>query len=116
MRHIESRIQQQCVSWFRLQFPKLSLLLFAIPNGGARSRIEASIMKGEGVTAGVADIILLHPNTAYHALCIEFKTPKGRQQDSQRKWQKAVESNGYKYAIIRSFNEFRELICNYFME
>lgn len=48
-----------CVGWFRLQYPAVGKLLFAVPNGGARSRTEAAIMKAEGVTAGVTDLILL---------------------------------------------------------
>ena len=51
-RHIESRLQQQCVAWFRLQHRSLAPLLFAVPNGGARRLREAQIMKAEGVTAG----------------------------------------------------------------
>lgn len=73
-RHIESQIQQSCVKWFRLQFPEIGLLLFAVPNGGARNKREAGILKGEGVTAGVADMILLKPSGGFASLCIEFKT------------------------------------------
>ena len=54
-RHLESQLQRQCVAWFRLQYPKHARLLFAVPNGGGRSRIEAAIMKAEGVTAGVSE-------------------------------------------------------------
>lgn len=79
MRHIESQIQQNCVTWFRLQYPKIGRLLFAVPNGGARNAREAAIMKGEGVTAGVADLILLYPSGGFHSLCIEFKTPQQKQ-------------------------------------
>lgn len=50
MRHIESQIQKDCVTWFRLQYPKIGRLLFAVPNGGARNAKEAAIMKGEGLT------------------------------------------------------------------
>lgn len=71
MRHIESQIQKDCVTWFRLQYPKIGRLLFAVPNGGARNAKEAAIMKGEGVTAGVADLILLYPSGGFHSLCIE---------------------------------------------
>lgn len=113
MRHLESQIQQSCVKWFTLQFPRLRPLLFAVPNGGARNRIEAGIMKGEGVTAGVADMLLLYPNRLHHGLCIEFKTPKGRQQDSQKRWQRFVELAGYRYCIVRSFEEFQKLIFDY---
>ncbi|MCM1379546.1 MAG: VRR-NUC domain-containing protein [Prevotella sp.] len=112
-RHIESDIQKNCVKWFRLQYPKLATLLFAVPNGGARNKTEAGIMKGEGVTAGVSDLIFLFPNSKYHALCIEMKTPKGTQQDSQKQWQQKVEAAGYKYIICRSFEEFQSSIWSY---
>ena len=113
MRHIESIIQQNCVKWFRLQYPKLALLLFAVPNGGARRRIEGGIMKAEGVTRGVSDLLLLFPAKHYHGLCIEMKTEKGKQQPSQKIWQRAVEDAGYKYIICRSFEDFMEQINGY---
>lgn len=113
MQHIESQIQQSCFKWFRLQFPDLAMLMFAVPNGGSRRRIEAKIMKAEGVTAGVADVLFLYPNSEHHGLCIEFKTNKGRQQPSQKQFQQAVEAQGYKYAIVRSIEEFIELVKNY---
>lgn len=106
MRHVESIIQQNCVKWFRLQYPKLALLLFAVPNGGARRRIEGAIMKAEGVTKGVSDLLLLFPAKHYHGLCIEMKTEKGKQQPSQKIWQRAVEDAGFKYIICRSFDDF----------
>ena len=113
MRHIESGIQKTCVAWFRFQYPKLVLNLIAIPNGGARSRIEAAIMKGEGVTAGAADIGLFYPAKGYHGLFIEMKTPKGKQQPSQKAWQQAVEVVGYKYVVCRSFEDFETEINAY---
>lgn len=113
MRHLESIIQQNCVKWFRLQYPKLSLLLFAVPNGGARRRIEGAIMKSEGVTRGVADLLLLWPSKGVHGLCIEMKTDKGKQQPSQKIWQRAVEDAGYKYIICRSFEDFKSEIDAY---
>ena len=113
MRHIESQIQQVAVSWFRLQFPHLAPLLFAVPNGGRRNLMEAAIMKGEGVTAGVSDLLLLVPNGEYHGLCIEMKTDSGRQNDNQKKWQKKVEGQDYKYIVCRSFDEFRTEVCRY---
>lgn len=116
MRHVESRIQVSCVSWFRLQYPKMARLLFAVPNGGMRGKVEASIMKGEGVVAGVADLLLLVPTSKHHGLCIEMKTSKGRQQDSQKAWQEAVEGQGYKYIICRSLDEFMAQIRAYLEE
>lgn len=113
MRHIESKIQQAAVTWYRLQFPHLAELLFAVPNGGRRNLREAAIMKGEGVTAGVADLLLLIPNGEYHGLAIEMKTDTGRQNQNQKHWQKKVESQGYLYIVCRSFDEFRTQVCRY---
>lgn len=113
MNHNESLIQKQCVTWFRLQYADIALLLFAVPNGGGRSRIEAAIMKGEGVTAGVADLLLLRPNSEHHGLCIEMKTAKGKQQDSQKRFQRKVEAYGYRYEIVRSLDEFMNVIRDY---
>lgn len=107
-RHIESTLQQECVKWFRLQYPRFEKVLFAIPNGGARSNIEAGILKAEGVTPGVADLILLLQRGRHNALCIEMKTEArgSKQNDNQRAWQKAVEENGSKYIVCRTIDEF----------
>ena len=83
MRHQESIIQQTCVRWFRMKYPQLALLLFAVPNGGARLRSEAAIMKAEGTMKGVADLLLLFPAKRFHGLCIEMKTR--RADNSHRK-------------------------------
>lgn len=109
-RHQESELQRNCVMWFRLQYPNIRLNLFAVPNGGARTPVEGAIMKGEGVTAGVADLILLFPAHGYHALCIEMKTPTGSQRPTQKQWQAAVEATGNKYVIVRSLDEFVDLV------
>lgn len=113
MRHDESRIQTACVKWFRLQYPHLALNCFAVPNGGQRGKFEAKIMKGEGVTAGVADLLLLVPSKGYHGLAIEMKTAEGRQRDTQKAWQKAVEQVGYKYVLCRSIESFIAQVNDY---
>lgn len=109
-RHIESQIQRSCKRWFDYQYSQLAPLLFAVPNGGQRNAREAAIMKAEGVTAGVADMILLIPRYGYSSLCIEFKTKTGRQTRTQKDWQKAAELNGAKYIIVRCFEEFVQSI------
>lgn len=106
-------MQIACVRWFRYQHPRLARLLFAVPNGGARNAVTASILKAEGVVAGVADLLLLVPSGDSHGLAIEMKTPKGRQSDSQREWQNEVEAQGYTYAVARSFDDFRRIVSDY---
>ncbi len=110
----EHRIQCACVRWFSLQYPRLHGRLFAVPNGGRRDAVTAAKLKAEGVIPGVADLILLKSNRCYGALLIEMKTLKGRQRDSQKKWQKIVcADNEYKYVVCRSFDDFRNIINNY---
>lgn len=109
----EHLIQCSCVKWFRLQHPHLRHNLFAIPNGGYRSKTTAGKMKAEGVLAGVSDLILLKPNAHYHALLIEMKTRTGRQADSQREWQRLIEADGYKYIVCRSLDDFMREINEY---
>ena len=113
----EHRIQVSCVRWFRMKYPHLSPRLFAVPNGGRRDGITGARLKEEGVLAGVADLILLVPNADYHALLIEMKTPKGRQSESQRAWQRAVAGNDdYLYVVVRSLEEFIKVIEEYLQE
>ena len=114
-RHQESTLQKTCVAWFRSQYPDHALMLFAVPNGGGRSRIEGAVMKGEGVTAGVADLILLEARGGYGSLCIEMKTrEKGsKQRPSQKVWQEAAERAGNRYVVVRSFEAFRALVSEY---
>ena len=105
--------QVACVSWFRLQYPKLSRLLFAVPNGGKRDHITAGKLKAEGAVAGVADLLLLVPSATYHGLAIEMKTIEGAQREAQKLWQQAVEAQGYKYVVCRSLDSFMEIVKSY---
>lgn len=114
-KHLESRLQRDCVAWFRLQYPKHALMLFAVPNGGGRSRVEASIMKAEGVTAGVADLILLEARGGFGSLCIEMKTSSSssRQSVKQKEWQRQAEANGNRYVVCRTLEQFRATVGEY---
>lgn len=115
-RHPEHQLQTACFKWFNLQYPEFRGLLFAVPNGGGRSRIEGALLKAEGVVAGVADMLLLVPSKGYAGLCIEFKaaTKTARQSEAQKNWERLINKHGvYKYTIVRTFEEFRTLIYNY---
>lgn len=111
----EHDLQVDCVRWFSLQYPSLRGRLFAVPNGGHRSKTEAARLKAEGVVAGVSDLILLKSNHQYGALLIEMKTTarNSRQSDRQKEWQKTITSLGeYKYVVCRTLDDFmREVRC-----
>ena len=113
MRHTESKIQIAAVRWFDYQYPALSRCLIAVPNGGARNKREAGIMKAEGVRAGAADLILLTPRGGFGSLCVEMKTKTGKQSTKQKEWQKQAENAGNKYVVCRSVEEFASIISDY---
>ncbi|MDE5858547.1 MAG: VRR-NUC domain-containing protein [Muribaculaceae bacterium] len=115
-RDIEHQIQVACVNWFNLQYPMLRGCLIAVPNGGRRDAVTGARLKAEGATAGVSDLILFHRCKESGALLIEMKTPTGRQSTEQKQWQKVVESQGYKYVVCRSLDEFMRVINTYIRE
>lgn len=109
----EHKLQCACVRWFRLKFPKLRNILFAVPNGGRRDAVTGAKLKEEGATSGVSDLILLRSNRFYGALCVEMKKPGGYQSPAQKEWQKEVEAMGNKYVVCRSLDEFMKVVTDY---
>lgn len=115
----ESKIQHICVTWFRLTFPHVANLLFAVPNGGWRGARAGAQMVYEGQVKGVADLILLFPSGGKSSLCIEMKVPKkkgsraGRQSDEQKSWQTLVERYGSCYVVCRGLIDFIKAVCIY---
>lgn len=122
MSHDEDRIQKACITWFKYQHPDKALLLFHVNNeaymGHGRSQAERERAghraKEMGVVPGVADLLFLYPGArGEHGLCIEMKTNKGRQSDSQKTWQASVEAAGYAYKVCRSLDNFQDIINQY---
>lgn len=109
----EHNLQVACCKWFRLQYPKYSRLLFAIPNGGGRSKAEAGKLKAEGVVAGVADLCLAIPRNGFAALYVEMKKSDGKQQTNQKEWQKDCEAVGNRYVVCKSLEEFINAVKSY---
>lgn len=117
----ESAIQMSCVQWLWQAHPETRGLYIAIPNENSRSGelskkaqlLTGAIRKNMGVTPGVADTALFMQRGLYGALFIEFKTEKGLQSKAQEWWQDAVQFQGYKYVVVRSLEQFKEVIEEY---
>ena len=112
----EHSLQSVCVRWFRMQYPSMAYMLIAVPNAARRNAVQARILKEEGMLAGVADLLLLVPRSGYGCLCIEMKTTKGRQSESQKAWQVEAEANGNLYVVCRDFFDFKMRVTNYLNE
>jgi len=118
-------LQISCVKWFDYSYPKLKLNLFSIPNEGARTVANGARMKAQGRRAGTADMFLSIPQypkgcTAWKdggifGIFIEFKFGKGKQSESQLAFERAVTKQGYQYAVISDFDQFKNLIESYLL-
>ena len=122
MRHDEHNIQVAFVRIFRMQYPTLRSLLFAVPNGAKLSgtplqRAKAwKRLEAEGALPGAADLFLAVPSGDLCGLFIEMKTQKGRQSETQKAFETAVVGKGYGYAVPRSVDEALRVVGQYLKE
>lgn len=104
----EDQLQAKCTQWFDHEYPGLRRTLFAVPNGGLRDKRTANLLLATGVKRGVSDLIfVMHHQVVF----IEMKTPTGTQSDEQIDFQAKVEARGHLYFIVRTFEQFKQLIC-----
>ena len=118
MTHPEDTLQESCVLWWDLTFnshPEIKCLLHHSPNGGFRNPREAARFKRMGTRAGFPDLLLCMKsgNGKYIGLFMELKAGKNTQTDLQKLYQQAVEAQGYKYVVVRSFIEFKQTVEDY---
>ena len=103
----ETEIQANCYQWFRNLHPQLRGLLYAVPNGGRRTKREAAIMKATGTVAGI-------PDMQFHYLKLthffELKLGDGNPSKEQIFIHEQLRKQGFKVYIIRRPAEFRTII------
>lgn len=112
-RSLEHALQCRCVRWFRLSHSDMVHNLFAVPNGGYRTKTTAALMKAEGQLSGVADLILLKRKGQCGALLLEAKIKGNYQSPTQKEWQKRIEADGYEYRVFHTLDEFMEIVTEY---
>lgn len=126
MKHKESDLQIRCVKWFRYQWPAFARLLEHPHNeGNGLNRKQQAIANAEGVTKGVADLILHVPSFGmecgdmvqglYYSLAIEMKTQTGTQSAEQKEWQRLFQAAGGLYIIVRSYDDFVATVTKYML-
>lgn len=82
------------------------VIIWAVPNGGLRTKAEAARLKWTGVLAGVLDLTLALPEgrSAYW----ETKVPKiGRLSDDQLAMIAKLERLGHFWAVVLSIDDAR---------
>jgi hypothetical protein len=79
-RRPEAQIQRSVLEHLRIRAVP-NCFYFHCPNGEWRSRITGAILKGQGVVAGIPDLIIVHAGRTYG---LELKSDNGRTTDVQR--------------------------------
>jgi hypothetical protein len=111
----EAEEQAALFEWAKLaegSRPQLRLL-YAVPNGGSRHRLEAANLKRQGVKAGVPDLCLAYPKGVYHGLYIEMKVGKNKPSEKQQQWLRDLKAAGYMTAVCYGFLQAKETIERY---
>ena len=103
----EASIQSKAFQNLWNSRPDLRGRVFAINNNSANG-IKGAMNKAMGVVAGVADMCYLKPEG--QTVWIEWKTESGRQSPEQVKFQQLCLSLGHEYHIVRSEQEFLNII------
>ncbi len=106
----EARIQQEICMWMRntycLNHHDPQCQIFSVPNESSNV-IEQIKKKGTGMMAGVSDLILVLPNKV---IFCEVKDAKGKQKPAQIEFEKKVVALHHEYWLVRSLEQFQELI------
>lgn len=107
------------------KYPELAWL-YAVPNGGLRSKAVACKLKAGGVKAGVLDVHLDVARKGFHGLRIELKvpetkaipgvtkrTPPGSISPEQKAWINHHIEQGYSARIAYGWVEAMEILVDY---
>lgn len=95
-----------------IKYPELAMM-FAIPNGGLRSKITAANLKAEGVRAHVPDIFLPVPRGMWHGLFIEMKKKGGRVDPGQIDYIVKLQDLRYGALVCVGWQAARDTIIRY---
>lgn len=111
----EAELQAAIIQWAALRsgrWPELALL-FHIPNGGSRNKIEAVHLKQQGVKAGVPDLFLPVPRGGWAGLFIELKAGRNKPTRMQNQWLHDLIRQGYLAVVCNDVEQTCRLIEEY---
>ena len=110
MKRPEEALQRTIMDWCRVALwppTEGGPLVAHIPNGGARTRAEAGILKAMGVRAGMPDLVVLWLRRhAWAEIKVDDREPTQAQIDCHRD----ITLCGGIVTIVRSLDDFRGFI------
>ena len=103
----EDHEQMMFVQWFRRSYP--GVLIFAIPNGGARHSAVAMKLKATGVVKGIPDLFV-----PAWSLWIEMKRQDGgRVSPEQKEVMAYLEGIGHRAIVAKGAEDAKRQVIQY---
>jgi hypothetical protein len=102
MTESEHVIQCKAVQWIKQYTP---YVVYAVPNGGKRGKLEAMRLRAEGVLAGIPDI-----HIPALSLFIEMKTPTGKVSPVQKEMHERLRKDGQIVAVCYSTQQAIDVV------
>ena len=113
LEHDEQRRLFQWAACQRVTYPDLQWL-YAIPNGGKRSKATAGKLKAEGVKPGVPDVALDVARGGWFGLRLELKRrKKSHVSDVQDAWHRRLWAQGYKVEVCYGWEQASVALIRY---
>lgn len=103
----EDKIQASIVAYLRTVLPNCRV--FAIANGGLRTKREAARLKWTGVLAGVPDVEIIAPGGK--AYMIEVKAAGGSLSPEQKAFRDWMIANAVPHLVARSIEDVRAALA-----
>jgi hypothetical protein len=114
--HIESQHGQALMKWWKMAHRIYGLRyedLYHIPNGGKRSKVEAAIMKAEGVQPGKLDYPMDVAIGNCHGLKAELKAPGKKPTRQQMNEINMLNTRDYHAGWFDNWEDLAKFIMDY---
>ena len=114
----EGQEQAALMAELQLRYPPAHKLIYHVPNGGHRVKAVAAKLKGQGVKAGVPDLVLPMARGGYFGLYIEFKAKPpydAAVSPTQDAYLQALNDQGYLAIVCRGSIDAVEAIRSYLL-
>lgn len=108
--------QAALIKELELRLPDVAALIYHVPNGGHRHKQVAVKLKGQGVKAGVPDLVLPMARGGYFGLYLEFKATAPNDaavSASQHVWIRRLNDQGYLAIVCRGHFDAMEQVRAY---
>lgn len=103
----EDVLQADCWQMTWDEYPQTRRTCFHVPNGGARTKVQAAQFTGMGVIAGVSDMHFIWQSRYY---IIELKVGANFITDRQEQFIRAATKQGAIFYECRSLRKWHEII------